>query len=121
MDKITKTIVCIILIILCLNIYLATDEVTYAIVHENLSQIEIEEFICSTFLGGSNDDHIKDVVTDSQKNVIVTGATYSTDFPTSPGAFQTSFKGGYSADLHVPGGDVIVAKFNKTGYLLWST
>ncbi len=121
MNKITKTIVGIILIGLFLNISFAIDEFPYTAVQENEPHVEIEEFIYSTYLGGSNADHFKDVVTDSQNNVIITGATYSNDFPTTPNAFQTSFAGGSSTDIHVLGGDSIIAKFNNVGNLLWST
>jgi hypothetical protein len=46
--------------------------------------------IYSTYLGGpSNDDYSYAVAVDSAENAYITGYTYSSDFPTTPGAFQT--------------------------------
>jgi centrosomal CEP192-like protein/beta-propeller repeat-containing protein len=44
----------------------------------------------STYLGGSSDDDAAAIAVDSNNNVIVAGTTFSTDFPTSVGGFQTS-------------------------------
>lgn len=54
----------------------------------------LTNLLASTFLGGSNFDAVKDVVVDNQGNVYVAGYTTSTDFPTIPGAFATSYNGG---------------------------
>jgi len=43
-----------------------------------------------TYLGGSLTDQITQLTQDILGNVYVTGATSSTDFPVTPGAFQTS-------------------------------
>ncbi len=45
----------------------------------------------STYLGGSGYEQIRDVVTDRDGNVYVTGGGESPDFPTTPGAFATSY------------------------------
>lgn len=67
--------------------------------------------IYSTYLGGAGDDEAHGLVVDSAGNAYVTGATGSTDFPTTVGAFQTSYGGG-TLDLYVtklaPAGDAIV-------------
>lgn len=68
--------------------------------------------IYSSYLGGSNGDTGYGIAVDSAGSAYVTGSTNSTDFPTTPGAFQTSFTG-Y---------DVFVTKFNAEGTaLVYST
>lgn len=51
----------------------------------------------STFLGGSGQDNGNDIALDADRNAYVTGYTYSSDFPTTPGAFQTTLHGYYDA------------------------
>ena len=65
----------------------------------------------STYLGGTTgDDAGRGIAVDATGNVYVTGFTASTDFPTSPGAFQTTFGGG--------GFDAFVVKLDPTGSVL---
>jgi hypothetical protein len=66
--------------------------------------------IYSTFLGGTHGDAGESIAVDAAGNAYVTGVAGSTDFPTTPGAFQTTFRG--------PGGDGFVAKLNPTGTAL---
>jgi hypothetical protein len=49
----------------------------------------IDPLIYSTYLGGSETDQGYGIALDSAGNAYVTGHTISTDFPTTPGAFQT--------------------------------
>ena len=71
----------------------------------------------STFLGGTDDDHMDVVyaygsmVIDSEGNIIVVGRTTSTDFPLK-GAFQDTLNG-YS--------DSTISKFYPNGSLAFST
>src|SRR5947207_184154 len=62
----------------------------------------------STYLGGSTgDDAGRGIAVDATGNAYVTGFTASTDFPTTPGAFQTAFGGGVF--------DAFVVKLNPAG------
>jgi hypothetical protein len=47
----------------------------------------------STYLGGSGNDTALAVAVDGSDHAYVTGSTTSTNFPTTPGAFQTTFRG----------------------------
>jgi Beta-propeller repeat len=70
--------------------------------------------VYSTYLGGSGDEQPFDLAVDSCGNAYVPGLTSSTDFPTTPGAFQTSFAGGNI--------DGYVTKINSLGSgLVYST
>ena len=69
----------------------------------------------STYLGGSGDangngDAGAGIAVDSSNNTYVTGQTYSTDFPTTPGAFQTS--------NNDASGSAFVTELNSTGTAL---
>jgi hypothetical protein len=66
-------------------------------------------FFYSTYLGGSGDDLGWGISVDAAGNAFVAGSTNSVNFPTSPGAFQTTFAGGG------PAGDAFVTKLNPTG------
>lgn len=72
----------------------------------------------STLLGGSLDENnpfpaLPGAVTvDAAGNSYVVGATHSSDFPTTAGAFDSSHNGG---------SDAFVAKFNPDGTLAWAT
>src|SRR5439155_17763129 len=61
----------------------------------------------STSLGGSDDDYAWGIAVDGNGSAYVTGSTYSTDFPTTPGAFQATFGGGVQ--------DAFVTKLDPTG------
>jgi hypothetical protein len=61
------------------------------------------------------------IAVDASGNAYVTGSTTSTNFPTTPGALQTSYHG---SDPHLspPAGDAFVTKLNPTGTaLVYST
>ena len=49
----------------------------------------------ATFLGGSDDDWGRFIAVDGGGSTYVAGYTTSPDFPTTPGAFDTSLSGGY--------------------------
>ena len=72
--------------------------------------------IFSTYLGGSQGDQVTGLVLDSNRNLFMTGNTYSPDFPTTPGAFDTTFPGSQ------PSGQTFVTEMNPTGTaLVYST
>jgi hypothetical protein len=70
--------------------------------------------VYSTYLGGGSSDVGSDIAIDGSGNAYITGATNSSDFPTTPSAFDTSFNYGYN--------DVFVSKLNASGTaLVYST
>jgi hypothetical protein len=73
----------------------------------------------STYVGGSDWEHARDVVADSQGNVYIVGGTASTDFPTTAGAYDTKFNPGYTGGFGPC--DAFVSKFDPNGRLIWST
>jgi hypothetical protein len=69
--------------------------------------------VYSTYLGGSSSDEGRAIAVDGVGNAGVTGVTDSTDFPTTAGAFDTTYNGG---------GDAFTTKLNALGAgLLGST
>ncbi len=69
--------------------------------------------IYSTFVGGGGANNTAAVGVDGAGNAYVSGASSSRNFPTTPGALQTTFPGG---NYHT-----IAAKFNASGALSYST
>ncbi len=81
-----------------------------------------DKLLYSTYLGGRSDDMAVDIKLDSASNVYVVGWTLSTDFPTTPGAYQSPVRGsgGQPATNHfgvplIVTGDVFVAKIAASG------
>ena len=69
--------------------------------------------VYATFLGGSEDDRGRSITIDSSGNAYMTGETSSTNFPVTPGAFDTPYNGIR---------DAFVAKLDPTGSsLVYST
>lgn len=68
----------------------------------------------ATFLGGGlQSDRVKAIVVDAEQNMYVTGQTQNTAFPTTAGAFDTTYNGGE---------DGFVTKLNPAGSaLIFST
>src|SRR5258708_3638404 len=75
-------------------------------------------FVYSTYLGGSRTDLTNGIAADGAGNAYVTGSTRSPNFPTTPGAFQTTCGDGQQCQY----GDAFVTKLNPSGSaLVYST
>jgi hypothetical protein len=68
--------------------------------------------VYSTYIGGSGVDDGETITIDTNSNAYVTGITASSDFPTTPGAVDTTFGGAE---------DAYVAKLSPAGALAYST
>jgi hypothetical protein len=66
----------------------------------------------STFLGGSSGDFGNGIAVDRRGRAYVTGATSSADYPTTPGAFDTTFNGNLQYT------NAFVTKLNASGSAL---
>ncbi len=73
----------------------------------------------STYVGGSDKDQAFGITLDSENNVYVTGYTESSDFPTTPGAYNENYIGGWHSSY---ANDAFVFKLSSDGgELLYST
>ena len=54
----------------------------------------LRNLLWSTYLGGSGNDAVYSIDVDSSYNLLVCGGTCSSNFPTTPGAWQTAYGGG---------------------------
>jgi hypothetical protein len=74
------------------------------------------KLVYATYLGGWQEDYGYGIAVDGSGAAYVTGNTQSSDFPTTSGAFDTSYNGGNYY------GDAFVAKLNASGSkLLYAT
>lgn len=69
-----------------------------------------KNLLYSTFVGGTGDDSANGIALDSANNAYVTGEADSTDFPTTAGALNATFRGG--------SGDAFILKLNPSGNAL---
>jgi hypothetical protein len=71
------------------------------------------KILYSTFIGGSDEEWGRKIIIDKLGNAIISGETYSTDFPTTPDANITVLMGRY---------DLFILKINQNGSkLIFST
>jgi hypothetical protein len=80
---------------------------------------EVYDLTFSTYFGGSDWEHARDVAVDKSGNIYVVGGTASPDFPTTPGAYSQSLQTGGAQEFGPC--DVFIVKFAPDGELLWST
>jgi hypothetical protein len=67
----------------------------------------------ATYLGGSADEELREVIVDADGSLIVGGLTFSADFPVTPDAFQTVYRGEApvpSCNPGICGGDLLIAR-----------
>lgn len=70
--------------------------------------------IYSTFVGSADEEAVADIIGNNDGTAVAAGWTMSDDFPTTNGAYSTTFNGGFY--------DGFLIKFNSTGAsLLYST
>lgn len=79
-------------------------------VPDNCQSIVIDPW--TSFAGGNDVDECFGIDGDKDGNVYISGYTQSTDFPSSPGAFQTGLNANY---------DSYIFKFDSIGQRLWAT
>jgi len=79
----------------------------------------------STYLGGDGDELPHSLIVNSNDELFVFGTTSSDNFPVTPNAFDTTFKGGPDPGLfggiavhYVKGSDLYITRFNQTGTAL---
>jgi hypothetical protein len=72
-----------------------------------------DKLIFSTYIGGQDEDYGSDITLDTENNVFIAGHSWSSDFPTTPGAYDKS---------HDTWEDVIILMLSSTGdRLMYST
>ena len=75
----------------------------------------------ATYLGGTNADMPHSMFVNAFDELVIFGTTGSPNFPTTPGAYQTTFRGGHpiyyeSNTINYPTGvDIFVCRFNADG------
>lgn len=111
-------------------VLLADNEVGFKVANYDHSKPLVIDptLVYSTLLGGSSttlSDRGSGIVIDGSGDAYVVGTTGSSSFPTTAGAFQTTFGGGtcmFGPSVTQPCGDVFVTKLNPSGTaLVYST
>ncbi len=61
----------------------------------------LTERIAGTFIGGSELDIVTSIIEDMDSNILITGIAISSDFPTTPGAYDETHNGNYDQFITV--------------------
>jgi hypothetical protein len=78
--------------------------------------------VYSTYIAGNQSEYLQGIRVDSHGDAFALGATCSTDFPTTPGAYQTSDAGGPPGICPTTAADYVVLELNSAGSgLVYST
>jgi hypothetical protein len=83
--------------------------------------------VYSTFLGGTSvitdrtDEQAYDITVDGDGAVYITGETRTDDFPTTPGAYDTTYDPGYEVPGDPPEANPFVTTLGSSGALAYST
>jgi gliding motility-associated-like protein len=78
----------------------------------------------STYIGGSQAEIVSSLIVDANDNLCFYGATGSSNFPVTTGAYDVSFNGGqylsflFNGTTFNNGTDIYIGKFNSTGTAL---
>ena len=72
--------------------------------YDRTRELIIDPLLASTFISGNEDEGAESITIDQSGNVYVAGRTYSTDFPTTTGAYNTTHNGD---------GDAFIAKMDS--------
>jgi len=67
--------------------------------------------VYSTYLGGSGDDVGTSIAVDAAGAAYVTGSTYSSDFPTTPGAFSSTHAEAFVTKLSASGAALVYSTY----------
>lgn len=71
-----------------------------------------KQLICATYLGGSNNEQPHSLICNPLGDVYILGTSYSTNFPTSPNAFDK---------IHNGGADIVITQLSADGKTLQSS
>ncbi|HMG92562.1 MAG TPA: PKD domain-containing protein [Chryseolinea sp.] len=86
-----------------------------------------QHLLYATYLGGTESESPESLVMNSSEELLVLGATSSSDFPTTVSAFDRVYNGGVEADdeyIVIPfrqGSDIFISKINREGDRLLSS
>ena len=102
----------------------STSENSYSRINKGYGDVfvaklnsSLTQLTASTLLGGTKADRVYTIALDKAKNVYVAGATSSSDFPTTAGAFSSTFRGGNACNDFEPWTDfcstAFISKFDN--------